>query len=149
PTAPGGAGTMLRGVTLDSRSVEPGDLWCALPGANAHGAQFAEQAAGLGAAMALTDPEGRERCEAAGLPALVVEDPRRATATAAALVQGRPAEQLATIGVTGTNGKTSITTAITRTLHELAVPAGAIGTSGTSYRDAQGTDHAIGTVRTT
>src|SRR5699024_850152 len=143
------AGTVLRGVTLDSRAVRPGDLWCALPGANAHGAQFAEQAASLGAAMALTDPAGRERCEAAGLPVLVVEDPRRATATAAALVQGRPAQHLASIGVTGTNGKTSITTAITRTLHELALPAGAIGTSGTSYRDAQGADHAIGTVRTT
>src|SRR5699024_3772142 len=150
PTVPGdGAETVLRGVTLDSRSVERGDLWCALPGANAHGAQFAEQAAALGAAMALTDAEGRERCESAGLPVLVVEDPRRATAAAAALVQGRPAERLATIGVTGTNGKTSITTAIARTLDELAVPAGAIGTSGTSYRDAQGADHAIGTVRTT
>src|SRR5699024_10603884 len=150
PTVPGdGAETVLRGVTLDSRSVERGDLWCALPGANAHGAQFAEQAAALGAAMALTDAEGRERCESAGLPSLVVEDPRRATAAAAALVQGRPAERLATIGVTGTNGKTSITTAIARTLDELAIPAGAIGTSGTSYRDAQGADHAIGTVRTT
>lgn len=139
----------LSGVTLDSRSVEPGDLWCALPGANAHGAQFAAQAAGLGAAMALTDPSGRERCEAAGLPVLVVEDPRAATAVAAATVQGRPAERLATIGITGTNGKTSITTAITRTLLELGIPAGMIGTSGTSYRDGDGADHAIGTVRTT
>ena len=91
----------LRGVSLDSRSVEPGDLWCALPGATAHGAEFAAQAAGRGAAMALTDPAGRERCEAAGLPALVVDDPRSATALAAALVHGRPAERLATIWVTG------------------------------------------------
>ncbi|MGP9537873.1 UDP-N-acetylmuramoyl-L-alanyl-D-glutamate--2,6-diaminopimelate ligase [Brachybacterium sp. AOP43-C2-M15] len=144
-----GTDAVLHGVTLDSRSVEPGDLWCALPGANAHGAEFAAQAAGLGAAMALTDPAGRERCEAAGLPVLVVPDARAATATAAALVQGRPAAKLATIGVTGTNGKTSITTAITRTLHALGVPAGAIGTSGTSYRDATGEDHAIATVRTT
>ncbi len=139
----------LIGVTLDSRAVEPGDLWAALPGANAHGADFAVQAASLGAAMALTDPTGRERCEAAGLPALVVEDPRAATAIAAAEVQGRPAEQLATIGVTGTNGKTSITTAITRALLALGVPAGVIGTSGTSYRDADGADHAVATVRTT
>src|SRR5699024_12340002 len=99
--------------------------------------------------MALTDPAGRERCEAAGLPALVVDDPRSATALAAALVHGRPAERLATIGVTGTNGKTSVTTAITRALLELGVPAGAIGTSGTSYRAADGSDHAIATVRTT
>ncbi|GAA4530927.1 UDP-N-acetylmuramoyl-L-alanyl-D-glutamate--2,6-diaminopimelate ligase [Brachybacterium paraconglomeratum] len=139
----------LHGVTLDSRAVEAGDLWCALPGANAHGAEFAPQAARSGAAMALTDAAGRDRCEAAGLPALVVEDPRAATAIAAALVQGRPAAKLATVGVTGTNGKTSITTAITRTLLALGVPAGAIGTSGTSYRDGQGADHEIATVRTT
>ena len=146
--APASAAT-LTGVTLDSRAVRPGDLWCALPGANAHGAEFAGQAAQLGAAMALTDPAGAERCTAAGLPVLEVEDPRTATATAAALVQGRPAEQLATIAVTGTNGKTSVTTALTRTLDALGVPAGVVGTSGTSYRDRSGRDHAIGTVRTT
>lgn len=140
---------MLRGVTLDSRAVEAGDLWCALPGAHAHGAEFAEQAARQGAAMALTDAAGRDRCEAAGLPVLVVADPRAATAVAAALVQDHPATKLGTVGVTGTNGKTSITTAITRTLHALEVAAGAIGTSGTSYRDAHRRDHEIATVRTT
>ncbi|WP_422117020.1 UDP-N-acetylmuramoyl-L-alanyl-D-glutamate--2,6-diaminopimelate ligase [Brachybacterium sp. UNK5269] len=139
----------LHGVTLDSRSVQPGDLWCALPGATAHGADFAAQAAARGAVMALTDPAGSERCRAAGLPALIVADARAATATAAALVQGRPAQRLATIGVTGTNGKTSITTAVTRTLQALAVPAGVIGTSGTSYRGADGAEHRIATVRTT
>ena len=139
----------LHGVTLDSRAVQPGDLWCALPGANAHGAQFAAQAARQGAAVALTDPAGRARCEAEGLAVLEVDDPRTATATAAALVHDRPATKLATLGVTGTNGKTSITTVITRTLHALDVAAGSVGTSGTGYRDGQGTEHAIGTVRTT
>ncbi|MGO2047769.1 MAG: UDP-N-acetylmuramoyl-L-alanyl-D-glutamate--2,6-diaminopimelate ligase [Brachybacterium tyrofermentans] len=139
----------LYGVTLDSRSARDGDLWCALPGANAHGADFAAQAREQGAVLALTDEAGRSRCEAAGLPALVVEDPRAATATAAAIVQGRPAERLRTIGVTGTNGKTSVTTVLTRVLDQLSVPAGVIGTSGTAYRDGSGADHRIGTVRTT
>ncbi|MGP5078173.1 UDP-N-acetylmuramoyl-L-alanyl-D-glutamate--2,6-diaminopimelate ligase [Brachybacterium alimentarium] len=139
----------LTGVTLDSRSVRPGDLWSALPGANAHGAQFAEQARSLGAVLALTDSAGESPCLDAGLPVLVVEDPRGATATAAALVLGRPAERLRTIGVTGTNGKTSVTTVLTRVLDELAVPAGVVGTSGTAYRDAAGAAHGIGTVRTT
>ncbi len=143
------AALRLTGVTLDSRGVQPGDLWSALPGQLAHGAQFAAQAARLGAVLALTDEAGRERCEAAGLPALVVPDPRAATATAAALVQGRPAERLSTVGITGTNGKTSITTAITRALLSLDVAAGVIGTSGTSYRDLHGADHSIATVRTT
>ncbi|HJF51177.1 MAG TPA: UDP-N-acetylmuramoyl-L-alanyl-D-glutamate--2,6-diaminopimelate ligase [Brachybacterium paraconglomeratum] len=149
PHDPGDDALRLTGVTLDSRSVEPGDLWSALPGQVTHGARFAAQAVERGAALALTDEDGSALCADAGLPALVVPDPRAATATAAALVQGRPAERLATVGVTGTNGKTSITTAITRTLLALGVPAGVIGTSGTSYRDARGADHTVATVRTT
>lgn len=140
---------LLTGVTLDSRSVQPGDLWCALPGANAHGADFAEQAAGRGAALALSDAAGAAACERAGLPALVVENPRRDTARAAALVYGRPSEHLRTIGITGTNGKTSVTTMIHRTLLELGRSSGVVGTSGTQYRDGTGDDHLIGTVRTT
>lgn len=144
-----GPSTRTTGVTLDSRSVQPGDLWCALPGANAHGAQFAAQAAERGAVLALTDQAGRQPCEQAGLPALVVDDPRRATASAAALVYGLPARRLATIGVTGTNGKTSVTTMIDQTLRALGRSTGVVGTSGTAYRDASGRDHHIATVRTT
>ena len=143
------AAQQLTGVTLDSRGVQPGDLWCALPGANAHGADFADQAATRGAVLALTDEAGAGACERAGLPALVVEDPRRDTARAAALIYGRPSEQLSTIGVTGTNGKTSVTTMIHRTLLELGRPSGVVGTSGTLYRDDTGDEHLIGTVRTT
>ena len=79
----------------------------------------------------------------------MVDDPRRDTARAAALVYGRPAEQLSTIGVTGTNGKTSVTTMVHRTLLDLGRPSGVVGTSGTLYRDPAGVDHEVGTVRTT
>lgn len=143
------ADPVLTGITLDSRSVQPGDLWCALPGARAHGAQFAAQAVARGAVLALTDEEGRAACESAGLPALVVTDPRACTATAAALLYGEPARTLTSIGVTGTNGKTSVTTLVAKTLEALGRPVGIIGTSGTTYRDAAGAEHRIGTVRTT
>lgn len=139
----------LSGVTLDSRSVQAGDLWAALPGANAHGAQFAHQAAERGALLALTDHAGQALCDQAGLPALVVTDPRHATATAAATVYGHPARRLATIGVTGTNGKTSVTTMIDQTLRALGRPTGVVGTSGTAYRAADGSEHHVATVRTT
>ncbi|WP_240613281.1 UDP-N-acetylmuramoyl-L-alanyl-D-glutamate--2,6-diaminopimelate ligase [Brachybacterium endophyticum] len=139
----------LQGATLDSRSVRPGDLYCALPGARTHGARFAGQAAEAGALAALTDPVGAQECVRAGLTALVLDDPRTATAAAAAEVYGRPAQQLTTIGVTGTNGKTSVTTMLQRALLELAVPVGMIGTSGTEYHDGDGRDVRIGTVRTT
>lgn len=139
----------LTGVTLDSRAVQPGDLWCALPGARAHGAEFAAQAAQLGALAALTDEAGAQRCADAGLIVLVAADPREATAPAAAIVYGEPAKRLQTIGVTGTNGKTSITMMVQEALLSFGRPAGVIGTSGTAYRDASGIDHQIATVRTT
>ncbi|MCS6712398.1 UDP-N-acetylmuramoyl-L-alanyl-D-glutamate--2,6-diaminopimelate ligase [Brachybacterium sp. EF45031] len=139
----------LQGITLDSRAARAGDLWCALPGARTHGARFAQQAADGGAVAALTDPAGQEDCERAGLATLVVEDPRAVMATAAALILGRPAERLRMIGVTGTNGKTSVTTMLHRTLLELGRPSGVIGTSGTFFRDTDGHDHRIATVRTT
>ncbi|WP_345712719.1 Mur ligase domain-containing protein, partial [Kineococcus glutinatus] len=53
---PAGSGDApVSGATLDSRAVRPGDLYAALPGARAHGADFAGQAAGAGAVVALTD----------------------------------------------------------------------------------------------
>ncbi|HZC28047.1 MAG TPA: Mur ligase domain-containing protein, partial [Actinopolymorphaceae bacterium] len=65
--AEGSDGIALTGVAQDSRSVRPGDLYVARPGAKVHGAEFAGQAAAAGAVAALTDTDGRERCHAAGL----------------------------------------------------------------------------------
>ena len=147
--AAGSDALTVRGTTLDSRSVEPGDLWCALPGANTHGARFAAQARDLGAAAALTDPAGLDPCLAAGLPTLVVPDPRQLTAPDAAEITGRPGERLTTVGITGTNGKTSVTMMLTTVLEGLGRSAGVIGTSGTRYLDAAGAEHRIETLRTT
>lgn len=61
------ASTGSTGITHDSRAVRPGDIYAALPGARFHGADFAAQAASLGAVAALTDPSGAERVAAAGL----------------------------------------------------------------------------------
>ncbi|WP_030417852.1 UDP-N-acetylmuramoyl-L-alanyl-D-glutamate--2,6-diaminopimelate ligase [Streptomyces sp. NRRL F-5065] len=97
----------ITGITHDSRAVRPGDLYAALPGARAHGADFVTQAAGLGAAAVLTDAAGAERAAAAGLPALVVEDPRARMGELAATIYGHPGRDLLQIGITGTSGKTT------------------------------------------
>ncbi|MFH8804693.1 UDP-N-acetylmuramoyl-L-alanyl-D-glutamate--2,6-diaminopimelate ligase [Streptomyces sp. NPDC017936] len=97
----------VTGITHDSRAVRPGDLYAALPGARAHGADFVAQAADLGAVAVLTDPAGAERAAAAGLPVLVVDDPRGRMGELAATVYGRPGEDLLKIGITGTSGKTT------------------------------------------
>ncbi|MGA5065918.1 UDP-N-acetylmuramoyl-L-alanyl-D-glutamate--2,6-diaminopimelate ligase [Streptomyces exfoliatus] len=97
----------ISGITHDSRAVRPGDLYAALPGARVHGADFAAQAAGLGAAAILTDPAGAERAAATGLPVLVVENPRGRMGELAAEIYGRPGADLLQIGITGTSGKTT------------------------------------------
>ncbi|MFD5125037.1 UDP-N-acetylmuramoyl-L-alanyl-D-glutamate--2,6-diaminopimelate ligase [Streptomyces sp. NPDC058385] len=121
------ASTGSTGITHDSRAVRPGDIYAALPGARFHGADFAAQAASLGAVAALTDPSGAERVAAAGLPALVVENPRGRMGELAATIYGHPGRDLLQVGITGTSGKTTTAYLIEgglRTMHS----TGLIGT---------------------
>ena len=99
----------LSGLTLDSRSVEPGDLYVALPGARVHGAAFSADAVAAGAVAVLTDPDGRARAVASGVPVLVLADPRARLGEIACWVYGDPSSRLRLIGVTGTSGKTTST----------------------------------------
>ena len=98
-------GVTVTGCTHDSRAVQPGDLYAALPGAQAHGADFAEAAVAAGAAAVLTDPAGADRFP--GLPVLVTDDPRSVLGAVACWVHDDPAAELLLLGVTGTNGKTT------------------------------------------
>src|SRR2546426_18590 len=85
---------LLSGVTHDSRRVLPGDLYVALPGSRRHGAEFTAAAAAAGAAAVLTDAAGSSRAAAAGLPALVVADPRARLGKVASFVYGNPSARL-------------------------------------------------------
>ncbi|HSA50332.1 MAG TPA: UDP-N-acetylmuramoyl-L-alanyl-D-glutamate--2,6-diaminopimelate ligase [Yinghuangia sp.] len=120
--------TALTGVTHDSRAVRPGDLYAALPGSRAHGADFAAQAAALGAAAVLTDPAGAERARATGLPAVVVPDPRGRLGEVAAWVYGRPGDGLLLFGATGTNGKTTTAYLLDGGLRAAGHVTGLVGT---------------------
>jgi UDP-N-acetylmuramoyl-L-alanyl-D-glutamate--2,6-diaminopimelate ligase len=95
----------VTGCTHDSRRVRPGDLYAALPGAHAHGADFLPQALAAGAVAVLTDPAGAARV--AGVPVLVAESPRAVLGDVAASVHGHPSRELTVLGITGTNGKTT------------------------------------------
>ena len=129
-------GVDLRGVSLDSRRVQPGDLYAALPGSRAHGASFTDQAEALGAVAVLTDPTGRRDAARSGLPVLVVEQPRAVLGAVAALVYGRPAAALRTVGVTGTQGKTTVTRLLDGGLSEAGVRSAVVGTVGTRIAGA-------------
>lgn len=121
----------VSGITLDSRRVQAGDLYAALPGARAHGATFTAQAAAAGAVAVLTDAEGAALAASADLPVLVVAEPRTVLGAAAARVYGEPAAALTTIGVTGTQGKTTVTRLLDGGLLASGVRSAVIGTVGT------------------
>ncbi|MEU8385948.1 Mur ligase domain-containing protein, partial [Streptosporangium sp. NPDC048865] len=80
----------VSGITIDSRQVCRGDLYVALPGATAHGADFSAQALAAGASAILTDEAGRRAAVATGLPVLVVPDPRALLGQVSAWVYGNP-----------------------------------------------------------
>ncbi|GAA2153726.1 UDP-N-acetylmuramoyl-L-alanyl-D-glutamate--2,6-diaminopimelate ligase [Kitasatospora kazusensis] len=121
-------GGQVTGITHDSRAVRPGDVYAAFGGANVHGARFAPQAAAAGAVAVLTDPAGAETAAGCGVPLLVVESPRAEMGRLAAVLYGRPSEQLLTIGLTGTNGKTTTAYLVEGGLRGAGLVPGVIGT---------------------
>ncbi|MFI6510778.1 UDP-N-acetylmuramoyl-L-alanyl-D-glutamate--2,6-diaminopimelate ligase [Streptosporangium sp. NPDC050855] len=117
----------VRGVTIDSRRVCRGDLYVALPGSAAHGADFSAQALAAGAAAILTDEAGRAAAVATGLPVLVVPDPRAVLGQVSAWVYGNPAADVTVIGVTGTSGKSTTGFLLEAGLRAAGHRAGLIG----------------------
>jgi UDP-N-acetylmuramoyl-L-alanyl-D-glutamate--2,6-diaminopimelate ligase len=117
----------VSGVTLDSRAVAPGDLYVALPGTKVHGAAFCADAVAAGAVAVLTDPDGRARATATGVPVFVLADPRGKLGEVSCWVYGNPSSRLRLIGVTGTSGKTTSTYLLESGLRAAGHQTGLIG----------------------
>ena len=123
---------LIQGLAVDSREVRPGYLFAALPGERLHGAKFAEYACRQGASVILTDPQGADFI-ACTLPVhdaeiCVVNDPRQTLAGAAALFYG--AQPQIMMAVTGTNGKTSVSTFCRQIWTQMGLNAVNLGTTG-------------------
>ncbi|MFH5880716.1 UDP-N-acetylmuramoyl-L-alanyl-D-glutamate--2,6-diaminopimelate ligase [Arthrobacter sp. NA-172] len=131
---PESGGTSVTGVSLNSRTVEPGDLYLALPGATRHGADFVSQAVEAGAVAVLSDEEGARQLALGNelaVPVLIVKSPRAAVGPLAALIyRSQPSDEASPslFGVTGTNGKTTTTYFINSLLRALGKNPGLIGT---------------------
>ncbi|MCB1056344.1 MAG: UDP-N-acetylmuramoyl-L-alanyl-D-glutamate--2,6-diaminopimelate ligase [Acidobacteria bacterium] len=123
----------VRGVSHDSRRVEPGDLFVALAGAHHDGRIYARQAEERGAVAVL----GRGDAPAGiSVPWVAAEvDPRSLLGPLAARVYGHPDRRLVVAGVTGTNGKSTVTTLLAAIFDAAGLPAGAIGTLGYRFGD--------------
>ncbi len=120
----------VSGITLDSRLVQPGDLYVALQGSSRHGADFAESAVAAGAVAVLTDLVGRERLTSLAAPVVAVADPRRHLGGLAAAVYGHPSHGRLMFGITGTNGKTTTGYLLEAVLRSAGIPTGVVGTLG-------------------
>lgn len=103
PVASTKAKTDITGITSDSRSVKPGDLFVAVPGTKADGVQFAHEAVQRGAAAVLAE----KTISGLTAPVFVAPSVRKALALVAGNFYGNPARELVMLGVTGTNGKTT------------------------------------------
>ncbi len=130
--AANGANPTIEDLQVDSRKVGPGCLFAAMPGTQVHGARFIGKALEDGAVAVLTDPEGAamagDAIRAAGAALVVSDVPREALARTAALwFGGQPRTMTA---VTGTNGKTSVSTFVRQIWIEMGLAAVNLGTTG-------------------
>ena len=125
-TLSGDSTTVITGLAQSSNSVEQGDLFIALPGEKVHGIEFVKDAIARGAVAVLTDPEGALKVQ--GVPVIISANPRRAAGVISAWFYSEPMRDLYSVGVTGTNGKTTVTTLLHQIMSAAGRESGLIGT---------------------
>jgi len=130
-------------LRLDSRAVAAGDVFIALAGRRADGADFVPAALARGAAALLVEADAGARLAATppgAVPVLAVPDLRAALGPIAAAYYGDPTAALRTIGITGTNGKTSSCLWLARVLGAAGQRCATIGTLGCGFPEALRSD---------
>ncbi|WP_299854236.1 UDP-N-acetylmuramoyl-L-alanyl-D-glutamate--2,6-diaminopimelate ligase [uncultured Roseobacter sp.] len=131
-TAKAGRNPTITGLAVDSRDVEEGFLFAAMPGVKMHGGEFIQYALRMGAAAILTDATGaeiaRDVLAESDAAIVVTTEPREALARTASLWFGR--QPPVVVAVTGTNGKTSVSTFVRQIWTMLGHQAINLGTTG-------------------
>lgn len=122
----GDAGAEITGVQIDSRRVKPGDLFVAMRGTQADGHAFIPKAVAQGAAAVLCEELPVEA--APGVAYAVVPSTEDAVGPVATLFYGDPSRRLRLVGVTGTNGKTTIATLLYEMFRKMGHRCGLIST---------------------
>lgn len=118
----------VRGITEDSRKVEPGYLFFAFKGTSTDGNLYVEDALKRGAVTVFTDSKETYFRLKRRLPVFFTETPRKHLSLISARFFGNPERELSLIGITGTNGKTTTAYLIFSALNRLGETAGLIGT---------------------
>lgn len=120
-------------LTADSRQVKPGDVFLAYPGARTDGRRYIGDAIARGAVAVLWENTGYQWDIAHGVPNVACEQLAQRAGELADRVYGFPSAKLRLIGVTGTNGKTSVTQWAARALTALHERCAVIGTLGIGF----------------
>ena len=130
---------VINGITSDSREVRPGDLFLASAGINNHGLSFLEDVIASGAVVVLAEISGewdmvriRKVDEASPVPVIPVTGLKRKMGRIASRFYGTPAQKMRVVGVTGTNGKTSVSHFLAQCLEKHSAAA-VIGTNGNGF----------------
>ena len=123
----------VRRLTVDSRAVRPGDTFVAYPGESRDGRAYIAQAIANGAASVLWDSADYKWNTRWRVPNLGIAHLRKQAGVIASEIQGRPSAALWTIGVTGTNGKTSCSQWIAQALSSTGRKCAVIGTLGSGF----------------
>jgi UDP-N-acetylmuramoyl-L-alanyl-D-glutamate--2,6-diaminopimelate ligase len=118
------AAEAITGIAYDSRTVQRGNVFVALKGVRADGAQFVRQAVERGAAAIVAEHSVAD----VGVPLLEVADARLALAELAADFYGHPSERMRVVGITGTNGKTTTSYLLASIFESAGMKCGVIGT---------------------
>ena len=129
----GDLGVTVKGLSYDSRRVKPGDAFFALPGLKADGATYVRQAADAGAAAVFSAPSAEAGRAATPPTRIEVREPRLALAQAANRFFDHPSRAMKVVGVTGTNGKTTITWMLESICAAAGLESGVIGTTGARF----------------
>lgn len=122
----------IKGITCDSRKIGPGYLFVAINGGQLDGHHFINQALGRGAVAVIAQEDRPVKKTAAKI---LVQDSRNALAYISATFFDHPANKLKVIGITGTNGKTSVSYLIRNILASAEESSGLIGTINYSIGD--------------
>ena len=128
----------ITGMSLDSRDIQPGDLFLACVGRNHDGASFIDAAVNNGAVAVLWESQAGSRAiplkyrsapNGKSVPVIAISDLSHQAGILADRFYGQPSRALFVCGVTGTNGKTSVSQYLAQML-SVDAPAGVIGTLG-------------------
>ncbi len=128
--------TLIRELTLDSRKVRPGDLFLAVPGTQQDGRVHIADAVARGAAAVAFEADGAAEITASSSELIAIKGLAKQLSAIAGRFYGEPSRALHLIGITGTNGKTSVSQLLAQALDLLGQRCGIVGTLGNGFYGA-------------